>query len=135
MITAFIIVFILLLASAALNFLFLWMLKNTLNSLEIAHNIIISESNKEEAYDGKYYPGTVIATVKYDCQEDLIITDFSRYDDLKIIGFTIYNTDSYPAEEFANLGIERDEAESPQIIPKTIVYAPREGLWKWKYQD
>ena len=135
MVAAFVIVLILFLASLALNFLFLWMLKNTLNSLEIAHNVILSEQNKEEAYDGKYYPGTVLATIKYDCEEDMIVTDFSHYDDMKLIGFTIHNTEPYPVEEFMKLGLERDEVEKPHLIPKVVVYAPRGGVWKWKYQD
>ena len=37
------------------------------------------------AYDGKYYPATVITQVKFNCDQESIIVDFSMYDTKKIV--------------------------------------------------
>ena len=131
------IVSILFVGALALNFLLLRVLKNTFSKLEAAQDYVLTKDclENEKSYDGKYYPGAVISTLKYDCESDLIATDFSRYDDLGVIGITCCCSDKYPAKEFERLGLSRDEVERPQYIPNVIVYSPREGFWKWKSQD
>jgi hypothetical protein len=93
---------------------------------------IEKELNSDTAYDGQYYPGSVIATFKYGCEEDMIITDFSQYEEKKLIGITSLSKDPYPEEEFASLDITREEAERPHLYPNVTVFQPREGFWKWK---
>ena len=134
---ALVIVSVIMVAAVAFNFFLLKMLKNTLNGLEIAHELILTLDciKNETAYDGKYYPGNVIATLKYDCKDEMMAVDFSQYKETGIIGFTVYNTDPYPEQEFAKLGLRRDEVEQPQLIPNVIVYSPKEGFWKWKYPE
>ena len=119
MVVALVIVSILLIGSLALNFLLIRVLKNTL----------------KEIIAVKYYPGAVLLTLRHECENEMIITDFSRYDDLGIIGITCCLSDKYPSEEFERLGLRRDEVERPQYIPNAVVYSPREGFWKWKSQD
>ena len=137
MIVALVIVSILLIGSLALNFLLIKVLKNTSEKIIAVKNYLSEMEclNEEKAYDGKYYPGAVLLTLRYECENEMIITDFSRYDDLGIIGITCCESEKYPSEEFEKLGLSRDEVERPQYIPNAVVYSPREGFWKWKSQD
>lgn len=137
MVIALVIVSILLAAAVAFIFFLLKVLKNTYCILDKAQEIIkmLDNLRHEKAYDGKYYPATLILSIKYECEEDMLITDFSRYDSHKVVGFTLLNKCSYPEEEYESLGVSREDVEEPQIIPNVIVYSPREGIWKWKYPD
>lgn len=114
------------------SFIFLlWrVLKNTF--LGYKELQITKELESDIAYDGKYYPGTVIATFKYDCDKELIIADFSQYEEKQLIGITILSVDPYPEAEFLPLGITRAEAERPHLFRNVTVFQPREGFWKWK---
>lgn len=121
---------VLLALSLAFIFLLWRVLKNTyfaMKGLQIAE-----ELKSDIAYDGKYYPGSVIATFKYDCEEEMVIADFSQYEEKKLIGITVTSTDPYPEAEFLPLGITRDEAERPHLHRNVTVFQPREGFWKWK---
>lgn len=131
------IVSVLLIASLAFNFFFIRFLKNTYEKLTKAQELILTLDcvHNEKAYDDKYYPCTLITQLKYDCEDEIVVTDFSRYETDKVVGIFVCSKEPYPEEEFAELGFERDEVEQPQILPKMIVYSPREGFWKWKSQD
>jgi hypothetical protein len=70
----------------------------------------------------------------------MMITDFSMYEDKKIVGFTICTKET--AREY--LGITEEEmpdevieelSEKPAIFKNAIVYAPMEGMWTWKSQE
>lgn len=112
-------------------------LKNTYDKLAKAHNLILSWDclKNEKAYDNKYYPCNLILQMKYECEKDMFITDFSQYEKKKIIGITVFNKEEYPAKEFQELGLERQEVEEPLILNNVIVYSPQEGIWKWKYPN
>lgn len=125
-------------ATLAFIFWLLWVLKNTFlvteNLIDIAANKI--PYNLEIAYDGKYYPGTVIACVKYNMNEEMTITDFSLYKSKQIIGFTIHTKQSIE-DYYGSLIFDLDDEElqllkRPTIFSNVIVYAPREGVWTWK---
>ena len=120
----------LLTVSSVLIFLLWRVLKNTYCTMRKLQ--IQEELNSDTAYDGQYYPGSVIAVFKYDCEEDMIVTDFAQYEEKKLIGITILSRDPYPEEDFAPLGITREEAERPHLFHNVTVFQPREGFWKWK---
>jgi hypothetical protein len=125
--------------SGAFIFYLLKVLKNTLNIVEEMSELAQGRTPRrmQEAYDGKYYPATVIAQVKFNSPSEGKITDWSRYEDKKIVGFTIMTTDKiedYYGKEFIEALPQEDleELEKPVIIKNVLVYAPSEGDWMWK---
>jgi hypothetical protein len=69
-----------------------------------------------------------------------MITDFSMYEDKKIVGFTICTKETM--REY--IGIQRDDIpdeileeafSKPTIFKNVIVYSPWEGMWTWKSQE
>ena len=147
-----IIIFLSIVAVAAIGFIF-WLLKVLKNTLNITENVInmaqgTSTRNKEKAYDGKYYPGTVISRLEFGAAEECIITDFSAYDTHKVVCFTLRLKESirdYAAtildkvdDMFEDMNITDEElmkiVGQPSIFKDVIVYAPLEGVWTWKSQ-
>lgn len=138
MIAAIIILSILLVAAGAFIF---WLLKVLKNTLEIAENAMDMAANKiprklATAYDGKYYPATVIAQMQFDAESEMTITDFSMYEEKKIVGFTVYTKESME-KYYGPIISELDEEElamlkQPTIFKNVVVYAPEEGMWTWK---
>lgn len=147
-----IIIFLSVVAVAAIGFIF-WLLKVLKNTLNITENVInmaqgTSTRNKEKAYDGKYYPGTVISRLEFGAAEECIITDFSAYDTHKVVCFTLRLKESirdYAAtildkvdDMFEDMNMTDEElmkiVGQPSIFKDVIVYAPLEGVWTWKSQ-
>ena len=134
-----IILAVLLLGAAAFIF---WLLKVLKNTFSITENLIDMAQGKspramKEAYDGKYYPATVIAQVKFDQPQEGKIVDWSLYEEKKIVGFIIMTTDKvedYYGKEFIDMLDEEDleELTSPVIIKNALVYAVMEDDWFWK---
>lgn len=138
MIFAVIILSVLLVAALAFIFWLLQVLKNTYDIVENMMDVIENKVPRKmrKAYDGKYYPATVIARMEFGAPQEATITDFSLYEEKKIVGFTIYTTDS--AEKYYGEMVEDFDAEElallnqPVIFKNVVVYAPQEGLWTWK---
>ena len=147
-----IIIFLSVVAVAAIGFIF-WLLKVLKNTLNITENVInmaqgTSIRNKEKAYDGKYYPGTVISRLEFGAAEECIITDFSAYDTHKVVCFTLRLKESirdYAAtildkvdDMFEDMNMTDEElmkiVGQPSIFKDVVVYAPLEGVWTWKSQ-
>lgn len=147
-----IIIFLSIVAVAAIGFIF-WLLKVLKNTLNITENVInmaqgTSTRNKEKAYDGKYYPGTVISRLEFGAAEECIITDFSAYDTHKVVCFTLRLKESirdYAAtildkvdDMFEDMNMTDEElmkiVGQPSIFKDVVVYAPLEGVWTWKSQ-
>jgi hypothetical protein len=91
----------------------------------------------QTAYDGKYYPATVITLVKFNCDEESIITDFSMYEDKKIVGFTVCTKETI--QEYIGAAADDVDEETleevfctPTIFKNVVVYSPVEGMWTWK---
>lgn len=134
-----IILAVLLLGAAAFIF---WLLKVLKNTFSITENLIDMAQGKspramKEAYDGKYYPATVIAQVKFDQSYEGKVVDWSLYEEKKIVGFIMMTTDKvedYYGKEFIEMLDEEDleELTSPVIIKNALVYAVREDDWFWK---
>ena len=134
-----IILAVLLLGAAAFIF---WLLKVLKNTFSITENLIDMAQGKspramKEAYDGKYYPATVIAQVKFDQPHEGKVVDWSLYEEKKIVGFIMMTTDKvedYYGKEFIDMLDEEDleELTSPVIIKNALVYAVREDDWFWK---
>ena len=134
-----IILAVLLLGATAFIF---WLLKVLKNTFSITENLIDMAQGKspramKEAYDGKYYPATVIAQVKFDQPHEGKVVDWSLYEEKKIIGFIMMTTDKvedYYGKEFIEMLDEEDleELTSPVIIKNALVYAVREDDWFWK---
>ena len=130
---------VLLLGAAAFIF---WLLKVLKNTFSITENLIDMAQGKspramKEAYDGKYYPATVIAQVKFDQPHEGKVVDWSLYEEKKIFGFIMMTTDKvddYYGKEFIDMLDEEDleELTSPVIIKNALVYAVREDDWFWK---
>lgn len=130
---------VLLLGAAAFIF---WLLKVLKNTFSITENLIDMAQGKspramKEAYDGKYYPATVIAQVKFDQPHEGKVVDWSLYEEKKIVGFIMMTTDKvedYYGKEFIEMLDEEnlEELISPVIIKNALVYAVREDDWFWK---
>ena len=138
MVTIIIILSICVAAALAFIFWLLWVLKNTFDITENVLDLVVEKipRNLNTAYDGKYYPATVIALVKYDCEEESVITDFSLYESKQIVGFTICTPQSI-SDYYGPLAFDLDDEElqfleEPTIFTNVVVYAPREGIWTWK---
>lgn len=130
---------VLLLGAAAFIFWLLGVLKNTFHITENLVDMVQGKSPRamKQAYDGKYYPATVIAQVKFDQPSEGKIVDWSLYEKKKIIGFFMLTTDKpedYYGKEFIE-NLEEEELEEllkPVIIKNALVYAVREDDWFWK---
>jgi len=130
---------VLLLGAAAFIFWLLKVLKNTFVVTENLVNIVQGKPPRamKEAYDGKYYPATVIAQVKFGQPSEGKVVDWSLYEKKKIIGFFMLTTDKpedYYGKEFIE-NLEEEELEEllkPVIIKNALVYAVREDDWFWK---
>ena len=79
MIVAIVILSILLIGAIAFIFWLLGVLKNTFSIVEDMSDFAQGRTPRsfKEAYDGKYYPATVIAQLKFNSPEEMSITDFS----------------------------------------------------------
>lgn len=134
-----IILAVLLLGATAFIF---WLLKVLKNTFSITENLIDMAQGKspramKEAYDGKYYPATVIAQVKFDQPHEGKVVDWSLYEEKKIVGFIMMTTDKvedYYGKEFIEMLDEEElrELTSPVMIKNALVYAIGEGDWLWK---
>ncbi len=142
MIIAIIILSILLAGSVAFIFWLLGVLKNTFEIIDSSLDMAAGKTPKKfrTAYDGKYYPATVISQVKFGCDSEIMVTDFSMYEDKKIVGFTICTKETM--REY--IGTQGDDIPDevleetlgkPTIFKNVIVYAPWEGMWTWKSQE
>lgn len=130
---------VLLLGATAFIFWLLGVLKNTFHVTENLVDLLQGKSPRamKEAYDGKYYPATVIAQVKFGQPSEGKIVDWSLYETKKIIGFFMLTTDKpedYYGKEFIE-NLEEEDLEEllkPVIIKNALVYAVREDDWFWK---
>ena len=143
MIIAIVILGTLLVGATAFIFWLLGVLKNTFEIVESTLDMAAGKTPRrmKEAYDGKYYPATVISQIQFGCDSEAVITDFSMYEDKKIVGFILQTKETALEYIGANLeAIEEEEVLSelektlrePTIFKNVLVYAPVEGMWTWK---
>ena len=143
MIIAIVILSTLLVGATAFIFWLLGVLKNTFEIVESTLDMAAGKTPRrmKEAYDGKYYPATVISQIQFGCDSEAVITDFSMYEDKKIVGFILQTKETALEYIGANLeAIEEEEVLSelektlgePTIFKNVLVYAPVEGMWTWK---
>lgn len=143
MIVAIVILSILLVGATAFIFWLLGVLKNTFEIVESTLDMAAGRTPRrmKEAYDGKYYPATVISQIQFGCDSEAVITDFSMYEDKKIIGFILQTKET--ALEYIGANMETIEEEEvlaelektlgePTVFKNVLVYAPMEGMWTWK---
>ena len=139
MIIAIIILSVLLAGAVAFIFWLLQVLKNTYEIVENAMDMALGKTprNYKKAYDGKYYPATVISQVKFDCDSEMVVTDFSMYEDKKIVGFTVCTKETI--QEYIGAAADDIDEETleevfctPTIFKNVVVYSPVEGMWTWK---
>lgn len=146
MIVAIVILSILLIGATAFIFWLLGVLKNTFEIVESTLDMAAGRTPRrmKEAYDGKYYPATVISQIQFGCDSEVVITDFSMYEDKKIIGFILQTKET--ALEYIGANMEAIEEEEvlaelektlgePTVFKNVLVYAPVEGMWTWKSAD
>ena len=142
MIVAIVILSVLLVGAVAFIFWLLQVLKNTYEIVEQAMDMAQGKTPQKykTAYDGKYYPATVISQVKFNCDEEMLITDFSMYEEKKIVGFTVCTKETIreyigaAADDLPDDLLEETFA-TPTIFKNVVVYAPMEGMWTWKSQE
>ncbi len=139
MIVAIVILSFLLVGAVAFIFWLLQVLKNTFEVVEQAMDMAQGKTPAKfkTAYDGKYYPATVISQVKFNCDKEMIITDFSMYEDKKIVGFTVCTKETIQeyigaAADDLDDEVLEDAFGSPTIFKNVVVYSPMEGMWTWK---
>lgn len=143
MIVAIIILSVLLASALVFIFWLLGVLKNTFEIVESTLDMAAGKTPRRmrEAYDGKYYPATVVSQIQFGCDSETVITDFSMYEDKKIIGFILQTKET--ALEYIGANLEPIEDEEvlaelektlgePTIFKNVLVYAPVEGMWTWK---
>lgn len=139
MIVAIVILSVLLAGAVAFIFWLLQVLKNTFEIVEQAMDMAQGKTPAkfQTAYDGKYYPATVISLVKFNCDEESVITDFSLYEDKKIVGFTVCTKETI--QEYIGAAADDLDEETleevfctPTIFKNVVVYSPVEGMWTWK---
>lgn len=139
MIVAIVILSFLLIGAVAFIFWLLQVLKNTFEVIEQAMDMAQGKTPAKfkTAYDGKYYPATVISQVKFNCDKEMIVTDFSMYEDKKIVGFTVCTKETI--QEYIGAAADDLDEEvleetfgSPTIFKNVVVYSPMEGMWTWK---
>lgn len=143
MIVAIVILSVLLVGATAFIFWLLEVLKNTFEIVESTLDMAAGKTPRrmKEAYDGKYYPATVISQIQFGCDSETIITDFSMYEDKKIVGFILQTKETALEYIGANFEVVEDEEilsdlkkalNEPIIFKNVLVYAPVEGMWTWK---
>ena len=142
MIIAIIILGVLLAAATAIIFCLSKVLKNTFLMTEGLFDIIEGKqpTQLKKAYNGVYYPATIIAKINFNSEWEGQVTDFSLYDKYKIVGLTIMTKESveeyYGAELVKELGEIGDEAlaalTDPVVLKNKVVYEASEGIWSWK---
>lgn len=133
---------VLLLVAIPFIFWLLRVLKNTLNSIDVLSGMVQNKAPRKfrEAYNGKYYPAIVIAQLKFDAPAAMTLTDFSMYEKRKIVGFTIYCTESmkdYYGTEIENFEDNEELLElldRPVILKNKEVFEVSEGVWAWRPQ-
>ena len=143
MIVAIIILSVLLASALVFIFWLLGVLKNTFEIVESTLDMAAGRTPRrmKEAYDGKYYPATVISQIQFGCDSEVVITDFSMYEDKKIVGFILQTKET--ALEYIGANMEAIEEEEvlaelektlgePTVFKNVLVYAPVEGMWTWK---
>lgn len=146
MIVAIVILSILLVGATAFIFWLLGVLKNTFEIVESTLDMAAGRTPRrmKEAYNGKYYPATVISQIQFGCDSETVITDFSMYEDKKIVGFILQTKET--ALEYIGANMEAIEEEEvlaelektlgePTVFKNVLVYAPVEGMWTWKSAD
>ena len=142
MVAAIIVLGFLLIGAVAYIFWLLQVLKNTFKIIETSQDLAAGKVPEEfrKAHDGKYYSASVILQMRFEEDSEMVVTDFSMYEDKKIIGFTICTKETM--REF--IGVENDGIpddilrqilEKPTMVKDVIVYAPWEGVWTWKYPE
>lgn len=143
MIVAIVILSTLLVVATTFIFWLLGVLKNTFEIVESTLDMAAGKTPRrmKEAYDGKYYPATVISQIQFGCDSETVITDFSMYEDKKIVGFILQTRETALEYIGANLNVAEDEEVlselektlgEPTIFKNVLVYAPVEGMWTWK---
>lgn len=115
------------------------MLKNTLGSIDVLSSMVQNKAPRKfrEAYNGKYYPATIIAQLKFSAPAAMTITDFSMYEQRKIVGFTIYCTESMKDYYGVDEELLEDEGfleflDQPVILKNKEVFETSEGVWAWR---
>jgi hypothetical protein len=106
-----------------------------------ANELVMKNIETGTAFDGKYYPATVWLKTKWGQKTENIITDFSAYEDKKIIYFEINTVDPRPQLEdfYSEVHPEMVEKfnhglDKLHVRENCVVFQPTEGIWLWRPQ-
>ena len=140
MIIAIIILSAVAILEAAYIFLIRKVLKNTFPNIVVEYLDEKPKMNPEVAYNGKYYPATVLAKTIFNSDYEMVVADFSMYETHNIVGFNLHVPESIEEyyKNYANITLSEEDAEGlknmnfPAIFPNAQVYEIEEGTWTWK---
>ena len=143
MTVALIILGVLLAAAAAIIFCLWQVLKNTYLNTYLAENMVDRKSfSIKKAYNGVYHSAHVLAKLEFESPQEMKVVDFSMYDKYKIVGITIYTTDTlkdYYGDVIDELKeVDEDlieELTKPVLLKNKVVFEIEEGNWTWKSPD
>lgn len=134
---------VLLAVAAAIIFCLWQVLKNTYLNTYLAENMVERKSlSIKKAYNGVYYPAHVLAKIEFGSPQEMKVVDFSMYDKYKLVGITIYTTDTledYYGDVITELEeLDEDlieELTKPVLLKNKMVFEIEEGNWTWKSPD
>jgi hypothetical protein len=140
MIIAIIILGVLLAVAAAIIFCLWQVLKNTYLNTYLAENALEHKTlSLKKAYNDVYYPAHVLAKIEFGSPQEMKVVDFSMYDKYKLVGLTVYTTDTledYYGDVITELdGLDEDlldELTKPVLLKNKVVFEISEGNWTWK---
>lgn len=140
MIIVLIILGVLLAVAAAIIFCLWQVLKNTYLNTYLAENALEYKTlSLKKAYNDVYYPAHVLAKIEFGSPQEMKVVDFSMYDKYKLVGLTVYTTDTledYYGDIITELeGLDEDlldELTKPALLKNKVVFEISEGNWTWK---
>lgn len=143
MIVAVIVLGILLAVAAAFIFCLWQVLKNTYLNTYLAENMVECKTfSFKKAYNDVYYSAHVLARIEFGSPQEMKVVDFSMYDKYKLVGITIYTTDTledYYGDAITELEeLDEDlveELTKPVLLKNKVVFEISEGNWTWKSPD
>lgn len=131
---------VLLAVAVAIIFCLWQVLKNTHLNTYLAENALEYKTlSLKKAYNDVYYPAHVLAKIEFGSPQEMKVVDFSMYDKYKLVGLTVYTTDTledYYGDIITELeGLDEDlldELTKPVLLKNKVVFEISEGNWTWK---
>ena len=106
-----------------------------------ANALAVKNIEAGTAFDNKYYPATVLIKSKWGQDKECIVTDFSAYEDKKIVYIEINSVEPRPQLEdfYSEIHPEMVEKfnhnlDKLHVLKNCEVFQPTRGIWLWRPQ-